>query len=1013
MTVSLFSDVFRLVRRTRIIVAVLLILAVLLFDLAIEGTTHETVLAMLMDRPFQLVCTFVSVTAASFVIRTIAEQSVALSGAAFNDRRHLLGTKWYTRLCGFAPGALAGVAVGFVTLTTKSSLSGSELAMGLGTSLLLVGSSAAIAISSAGFSGQASGPPLSTLLFCISAAPLAAGLSTLAGYLFLEIAGYQSFYAIPFWLTDFSLSGGYSRSAILLHGCLGGLLLLLLTICLGFYLRFASMAILVSGALRQRFASARSRYAVFALGLAAIGSVTFLPLLMFMVVPLFGELPNPYQERNDVLFAPITLDAADYIYVGATFLAMLAAAVASCLWVAKSHSLGLRTGRACHLARRWRRLAKAVGKLPRSQQRLDLLFLLLLLALLVVFSSDLSIGVAQLVGSMSVVFLWATAAVVMFSPLAVASYYMRVPLLLVIFCLSVGFSFLSMNDNHQVRREVLSTPLPEPWYFKRTISFADWLAARRDLGRYERYPVFAIGTEGGGLRAAYFTAMTLATLQDLCPMFAEHTVAVSGVSGGSIGTAVFAGLLASVDAPKKVDAPCAESLDQAPRIYRDATRRVFSQDFLSPLLAALMFPDALQRMLPYAVDPFDRARFIEGAFDVALDQGACAHGCVRKPGGMLFGELYSSNRPLKPSDQQIPWLFLNATDVSNGVVRAISPGVMRLRQFKAEPLHGEGFELEARSIHFDSTFWPLQFVRRLYDPADLPLSTAAFLSARFPLLMPAGVVRGNSDFNSIGGHGQAKRFVDGGYFENSGAYTLGLVLGSILTERFYAASSPGSTPSVYTSSDASTSEMEADPPRAVLDRMAATELIALLIQSTPCRNIAFGTVVHEEEGTFEDIPFCADGSPESRDEEGVGLGEVLSPIRTLLQVGNTQALRSISQLADDTIEQRKSYLKLCGLRLLDRDPFCSTGAADAGRYRDFYPFSTIGLSFFNSSEFDIPLTWQLSSRSLNAYDEAFSNALDTVFGKKVSASSSFHVAGDLKRAYCALARLQAPPCMQK
>ena len=53
----------------------------------------------------------------------------------------------------------------------------------------------------------------------------------------------------------------------------------------------------------------------------------------------------------------------------------------------------------------------------------------------------------------------------------------------------------------------------------------------------------------------------------------------------------------------------------------------------------------------------------------------------------------------------------------------------------------------------------------LRDAPDLRLSTAALLSARFPIISPAGVLRNDADA-SFG-----DRVVDGGYFENSGLST--------------------------------------------------------------------------------------------------------------------------------------------------------------------------------------------------------------------------------------------------
>ena len=52
---------------------------------------------------------------------------------------------------------------------------------------------------------------------------------------------------------------------------------------------------------------------------------------------------------------------------------------------------------------------------------------------------------------------------------------------------------------------------------------------------------FAIHADGGGLRAALFTAEVLALADDLsCGDFGSHVFAASGVSGGSLGIATWA-----------------------------------------------------------------------------------------------------------------------------------------------------------------------------------------------------------------------------------------------------------------------------------------------------------------------------------------------------------------------------------------------------------------------------------------------------------------------------------------
>ena len=59
-----------------------------------------------------------------------------------------------------------------------------------------------------------------------------------------------------------------------------------------------------------------------------------------------------------------------------------------------------------------------------------------------------------------------------------------------------------------------------------------------------RAPFIIVATAGGGSRAGYWTASVLGYLQDERPIFKDHLFAISGVSGGSLGAAVFRAALA-------------------------------------------------------------------------------------------------------------------------------------------------------------------------------------------------------------------------------------------------------------------------------------------------------------------------------------------------------------------------------------------------------------------------------------------------------------------------------------
>ena len=109
------------------------------------------------------------------------------------------------------------------------------------------------------------------------------------------------------------------------------------------------------------------------------------------------------------------------------------------------------------------------------------------------------------------------------------------------------------------------------------------------------HPLYIVATEGGGIRAAYWTATVLGGIQDANPNFAPHLFAISGVSGGSLGAAVFSALLAEPN----------------PGLFKEKANLILGQDFLSPTLAAMLYPDLFQRFIPYPIAYFDRARSLE------------------------------------------------------------------------------------------------------------------------------------------------------------------------------------------------------------------------------------------------------------------------------------------------------------------------------------------------------------------------------------------------------------------
>ncbi len=241
-----------------------------------------------------------------------------------------------------------------------------------------------------------------------------------------------------------------------------------------------------------------------------------------------------------------------------------------------------------------------------------------------------------------------------------------------------------------------------------------WYGQARELvPEGEPVPMIFVATAGGGLRAAYWTAVVLGALPGEIGLdlerFERHTFAISGVSGGSVGAAFRTAM-----APGHEDAG---TLDAAVRDALDA-------DFLAPTVASLAFVDLPSWILP-KVGQTTRGEALELAFEDAAGAGLAAP-------FLSFVPSEAAWRPL---------LLLNATHQETG--RRVIAGHVRID----------------RDPFLDS------FDMHELTGIDLPLSTAAHNSARFSYVSPAGRL---ADHATDEGRGWV---IDGGYFENFAALT--------------------------------------------------------------------------------------------------------------------------------------------------------------------------------------------------------------------------------------------------
>jgi len=308
---------------------------------------------------------------------------------------------------------------------------------------------------------------------------------------------------------------------------------------------------------------------------------------------------------------------------------------------------------------------------------------------------------------------------------------LRVPVVTCGVVIAVVFSL--WNDNHRVR---VSQHADAGDLTRQTIGehYNEWTAA---LPAGTKHPVILVAAAGGGLRAAYWTAMSMAVLADAAPGFERHVFAISGISGGSLGAAVFAATARdTTPGSRHCDAPMNDT--KRPLIvsggFAKCVREFMSDDHLSPVLTKLLFPDFAQWLLPFPVYSFDRSLALEESWEASYK--ATIERDTFKEGFAKFDD----DAKLRA---RLPVLLLNATHVETGRRYVTASAI---RDASQHNLQNAGDTLDV-----------LQ--------QDLPLSTAVHNSARFTYVSPAGHL--NRDDGREYGH-----LVDGGYFENSGLASL-------------------------------------------------------------------------------------------------------------------------------------------------------------------------------------------------------------------------------------------------
>ncbi|MEL7122424.1 MAG: patatin-like phospholipase family protein, partial [Bacteroidota bacterium] len=281
--------------------------------------------------------------------------------------------------------------------------------------------------------------------------------------------------------------------------------------------------------------------------------------------------------------------------------------------------------------------------------------------------------------------------------------------------LLIIFSFF--NNNHALRFGKENTSRNQTI----TDNFDQWLSYKLQQPYFiknDTARIYVMAAEGGGIRSAYWTAGLLVKLQNEFPDLMRNTYAMSGVSGGSVGLATFNAYYRDHCLPSNRKADTTD------------IKTILGEDFLSPLLAGMLFPDMVQRFLPFPIESFSRARQLENSWS------------------NIYEDVINENTPNLPLQElwndnnrfDLPNLFFNTTRVETGNKSLIS------------------------NLKLDKRYFPAAIDVENVSGKQYLLKSATFASARFPFVTPVAKIS-DEDGDYWG------NIVDGGYFDNTGLHT--------------------------------------------------------------------------------------------------------------------------------------------------------------------------------------------------------------------------------------------------
>jgi hypothetical protein len=358
-------------------------------------------------------------------------------------------------------------------------------------------------------------------------------------------------------------------------------------------------------------------------------------------------------------------------------------------------------------------------------------------------------------------------------------------------------STLDRGGFHDIRRARSSGAPPAP-----TIGAAweQWVSSAPPTR--DARPVVLVAAQGGGIRSAVWTALVMecifgpgpvrgsgdrcaagsqppqpgllaAAVQAPTPVFLA-----SGASGGSLGIAAWSA--------RRADLLQDGASSRTPRTVEDTLR----DDFVAPDVARLFTADLPHTLLAW--NRADRAAMLERAWERAWpDRGTGGPGDTTAR-GLSRGLRALWNTTHSGQQWGAPVLALNGVSVEDGC-RVLASAVdftlpaevpADVRSLTSTPTSAgdrpndaacRGPERPQKAAGVDALPSTSELVDYLCPDEDVPLATAAHISARFPYVSPTGRIARTDCSGSTDGlvpEPAVSYDADGGIFDNSGAGTV-------------------------------------------------------------------------------------------------------------------------------------------------------------------------------------------------------------------------------------------------